>query len=254
MGRFHRHDDGTAHIHDHEGSPSHDHGDHSGYHTAAERVDVLEAIFSENDLRAAANRNAFEEHGIRALNLMSSPGSGKTSLLAATLDELVGEIAIGVIEGDIATDLDAARLSGRGAQISLLNTDNGFGGECHLDAPMVHRALAGLNLAGLDLVVIENVGNLVCPAEFDVGEHAKVMVYSLTEGEDKPLKYPVMFRAVDVVLLNKIDLAPYLDADVATYTERIRQVNPTATVLPVSAKTGEGMSEWYKWLRVFAKD
>lgn len=115
---------------------------------------------------------------------------------------------MGIVEGDIATDLDAARLAGRGAQISLLNTDNGFGGECHLDAPMVNRALDGLDLSTLDLVIIENVGNLVCPAEFDVGEHAKVMVYSLTEGEDKPLKYPVMFRAVDVVLLNKIDLAP----------------------------------------------
>ncbi len=116
---------------------------------------------------------------------------------------------------------------------------------------MVSRALAGLDLPGLDLVIIENVGNLVCPAEFDVGEHAKVMVYSLTEGEDKPLKYPVMFRAVDVVLLNKIDLGPYLDADVATYTERIRQVNPGAVILPVSAKTGEGMDAWFAWLRTF---
>ncbi len=116
---------------------------------------------------------------------------------------------------------------------------------------MVSRALAGLALKDLDLVIIENVGNLVCPAEFDVGEHAKVMVYSLTEGEDKPLKYPVMFRAVDVVLLNKIDLAPYLDADVATYTERIRQVNPSAVILPVSAKTGEGMAAWFGWLRSF---
>ncbi|MDY6995885.1 MAG: hydrogenase nickel incorporation protein HypB [Actinomycetota bacterium] len=256
MGRFHRHDDGTVHQHDHghghgHGS-EHEHGDHSGYRTATERVDVLEAIFSENDLRASVNRDAFETNGIRALNLMSSPGSGKTAVLAATLDELAGEFAIGIIEGDIATDLDAARLTGRGAQISLLNTDNGFGGECHLDAPMVNRALAGLDLPALDLVIVENVGNLVCPAEFDVGEHAKAMVYSLTEGEDKPLKYPVMFRAVDVVLLNKIDLAPYLEADVATYTERIRQVNPTATVLPVSARTGEGMADWYAWLRRFA--
>ncbi|UXA19931.1 hydrogenase nickel incorporation protein HypB [Mycobacterium sp. SMC-4] len=250
MGRFHRHDDGTVHSHQHD--HAHDHGDHSGYQTATERVDVLEAIFSENDARAAANREAFARNEIRALNMMSSPGSGKTAVLAATLDELAGDFAVGVIEGDIATDLDAARLSGRGAQISLLNTDNGFGGECHLDAVMVGRALAGLELPDLDLVIIENVGNLVCPAEFDVGEHAKVMVYSLTEGEDKPLKYPVMFRAVDVVLLNKIDLAPHLDADVATYTDRIRQVNPTAVVLPVSAKTGEGMADWFAWLRTFA--
>ncbi|MBI5339504.1 MAG: hydrogenase nickel incorporation protein HypB [Mycolicibacterium rufum] len=251
MGRFHRHDDGTVHSHDHNHDGAHGHGDHSGYQTATQRVDVLEAIFSENDVRAADNREAFARNGIRSLNMMSSPGSGKTAVLAATLDELAGDVAVGIIEGDIATDLDAARLSGRGAQISLLNTDNGFGGECHLDAPMVSRALAGLDLPGLDLVIIENVGNLVCPAEFDVGEHAKVMVYSLTEGEDKPLKYPVMFRAVDVVLLNKIDLGPYLDADVATYTERIRQVNPGAVILPVSAKTGEGMDAWFAWLRTF---
>ncbi|MBX7453244.1 hydrogenase nickel incorporation protein HypB [Mycolicibacterium sp. 3033] len=250
MGRFHRHDDGTVHSHDHD--DAHGHGDHSGYETAGQRIDVLEAIFSENDLRAAQNREIFDSNVIRALNMMSSPGSGKTAVLSATLDELAGELSVGIVEGDIATDLDAARLAGRGAQISLLNTDNGFGGECHLDAPMVNRALAGLDLGALDLVIIENVGNLVCPAEFDVGEHAKAMVYSLTEGEDKPLKYPVMFRAVDVVLLNKIDLAPYLDADVATYTERIRQVNPTAVVLPVSAKTGEGMAQWFSWVRRFA--
>ena len=258
MGRFHRHDDGTEHSHDHgdhghHHDPDHDHlGDHSGYTTGTERIEVLESIFAENDNRAAVNRKAFESNGIRALNLMSSPGSGKTTVLAATLDELAGELGVGIVEGDIATDLDAAKLGGRGAQISLLNTNNGFGGECHLDAPMVHRALEGLDLPQLDLVVIENVGNLVCPAEFDVGEHAKAMVYSVTEGEDKPLKYPVMFRSVDVVLLNKIDLVPHLDADVDTYIAQVRKVNPTATILPVSARTGEGMSAWFDWLRAFA--
>ena len=253
MGRFHRHDDGTVHSHDHDGHDhSHDHGDHSGYVTGSERIEVLEAIFAENDNRAEVNRNAFDTHGVRALNLMSSPGSGKTTVLGATLDELAGEVRVGIIEGDIATDIDAAALDGRGAQISLLNTSNGFGGECHLDAPMVHRALHGLYLDTLDLVIIENVGNLVCPAEFDVGEHAKAMVYSVTEGEDKPLKYPVMFRSVDLVLLNKIDLVPHLDADVDTYVDRVRQVNPSATVLPVSARTGEGMGAWFDWLRAFA--
>lgn len=242
MGRFHRHDDGTEH----------EHGDHSGYDSGSQRVDVLESIFAENDIRAAFNRDAFDSNGIRALNLMSSPGSGKTAILSATLDELAGELAVGVIEGDIATDLDAAQLSGRGAQISLLNTNAGFGGECHLDAPMVNRALQGLDLAVLDLVIIENVGNLVCPAEFDVGEHAKAMVYSVTEGEDKPLKYPVMFRSVDVVLLNKMDLVPYLDVDVGRYVAHVRQVNPSATVLPISARTGAGMAAWYRWLRAFA--
>jgi len=254
MGRFHRHDDGTVHTHehdDHSHDHDHDHGDHSGYRTGSQRVDVLQSIFAENDVRAGFNRKAFESNSVRAINLMSSPGSGKTTVLQATLDELAGDIAVGVIEGDIATDLDAAKLGGRGAQISLLNTGNGFGGECHLDAPMVNRALQGLDLTRLDLVIIENVGNLVCPAEFDVGEHAKAMVYSVTEGDDKPLKYPVMFRAVDVVLLNKIDLVPYLEVDVDSYIARVREVNATATILPVSARTGVGMADWFGWLREF---
>src|SRR5260370_30507334 len=166
MGRFHRHDDGTVHTHEHD-HPDHEHGDHSGYRTGSQRIDVLEAIFAENDILADANRAAFESNGIRALNLMSSPGSGKTTILQATLHELAGEFAIGVIEGDIATDLDAAKLSGRGAQVSLLNTSNGFGGECHLDAPMVNRALPGLDLRSLDLATVATGGNLVSPAAFD---------------------------------------------------------------------------------------
>ncbi len=257
MGRFHRHDDGTVHTHEHDDHPhSHEdeHGDHSGYATGGQRIEVLEAIFAENDTRADINRKLFADNHVRAINLMSSPGSGKTTVLQATLDEFAGEVAVGVIEGDIATDLDAAKLSGRGAQISLLNTGNGFGGECHLDAPMVNRALQGLDLVGLDLVVIENVGNLVCPAEFDVGEHAKAMVYSVTEGDDKPLKYPVMFRAVDVVLLNKIDLVPHLDVDIDSYIAGVRKVNPSATILPVSARTGAGMAAWFGWLRRFTAE
>jgi hydrogenase nickel incorporation protein HypB len=252
MGRFHRHDDGTVHSHEHE--HEHEHDDFHAYQTGQQRIDVLQAIFAENDLLADANRATFDGNGIRALNLMSSPGSGKTTVLQATLDALAGEFAIGVIEGDIATDLDAAKLTGRGAQVSLLNTSNGFGGECHLDAPMISRALPGLDLGRLDLVIVENVGNLVCPAEFDVGEHAKAMVYSVTEGEDKPLKYPVMFRSVDVVLLNKIDLVPHLDVDVDTYIANVHQVNAAATILPVSARTGAGMQAWFGWLRRFAHD
>lgn len=251
MGRFHRHDDGTVHTHEHDEHGHAEHGDFHGYQTGKQRIDVLEAIFAENDILANANRAAFESNGIRALNLMSSPGSGKTTVLQATLDALAGEFAIGVIEGDIATDLDAAKLYGRGAQVSLLNTSNGFGGECHLDAPMISRALPALELARLDLVIIENVGNLVCPAEFDVGEHAKAMVYSVTEGEDKPLKYPVMFRSVDLILLNKIDLVPHLDVDVDRYLAHVRQVNATATILPISARTGAGMDAWFGWLRRF---
>lgn len=165
MGRFHRHDDGTVHTHDHDHDGhvhDHAHGDHSGYQTGTERIEVLESIFAENDIRADINRGLFAEHGVRALNLMSSPGSGKTTLLARTLDDLGADVSVGIV-GDIETDLDAAKLGGRGAQISLLNTANGFGGECHLDAPMVNRALQGLDLTRLDLVIIENVGNLVCP-------------------------------------------------------------------------------------------
>ncbi|MDF3281679.1 MULTISPECIES: hydrogenase nickel incorporation protein HypB [unclassified Gordonia (in: high G+C Gram-positive bacteria)] len=285
MGRFHRHDtehthaDGTVHshgdgtVHSHE-PHTHEHsydlaavettqrasgevsgsefGDMSAYDTGSERIDVLEAIFTENDRRADINRSLFTENGVVAVNLMSSPGSGKTSILKVTLDALDGEVPVGIIEGDIATDLDAAQLAGRGAQVSLLNTNNGFGGECHLDAPMVNRALQGLDLSQIDLVVIENVGNLVCPAEFDVGEHAKAMVYAVTEGEDKPFKYPVMFRSVDVVLLNKIDLLPHLDVSLDAYRDALRQVNPAARVIPVSAKTGEGIDAWIEWLRTIS--
>ena len=253
MGRFHRHDDGTAHTHDHD----HDHehhvdpeliGDHSGYATGRQRIEVLEDIYAENDHLAAHNRAALDAAGVRAINLMSSPGSGKTTLLQRTLAALQGRLRIGVIEGDIETPLDAERLSGLGAQISLLNTGNGFGGECHLDAPMVARALRELDLTTLDLVLIENVGNLVCPAEFDVGEHDKAMVYAITEGEDKPLKYPVMFRSVDVVVVNKLDLAPHLDFDMDLFRRNLEQVNPGVTTFEVSARTGEGSDAWVDWV------
>ncbi len=248
MGRFHRHDDGTVHDHDHD-DESHGHGDHSGYETGPERVVVLERIFGENDRAAATNREAFDAAGVRCLNLMSSPGAGKTTLLAHTLAHLRDTgVRAGVIEGDIATSIDADRLAGLGAQISLLNTGDGFGGECHLDAPMVASALARLDLDLLDVVLIENVGNLVCPAEFDVGAHARVMIASVTEGEDKPLKYPVMFRAVEVVLVNKVDLLPYLDFDLDLFRRNLAQVNPGATVIEVSARTGEGLDAWHAHL------
>ncbi|MDO5503928.1 MAG: hydrogenase nickel incorporation protein HypB, partial [Actinomycetia bacterium] len=226
------------------------HGDMSGYQTGTERVQVLERIFDENDRAAAANRSAFDAAGVACVNLMSAPGAGKTSLLAHTLawcrDEGIGA---GVIEGDIETSIDADRLGGLGAQIALLNTGNGFGGECHLDAPMVARAVQELDLDALDLVIVENVGNLVCPAEFDVGAHGRVMVCSVTEGEDKPLKYPVMFRACDVILINKVDLVPHLDIDLDLLRRNIAQVNPGASVVEVSARTGEGLEAWHDWLR-----
>ena len=202
MGRFHRHADGTGHQHDLEHDNYEDpvgqeddadahvdaHGDLSRYRTGPERVLVLERIFSENDRSAAANRAALDGHRVVAVNMMSSPGAGKTEILRQTLMNLTAPGRIGIIEGDIETSIDADRLSGFGAQIALLNTGNGFGGECHLDAPMVASALSRLDLTRLDLLLIENVGNLVCPAEFDVGAHHRVMVFAITEGEEKPLK------------------------------------------------------------------
>jgi hydrogenase nickel incorporation protein HypB len=252
MGRFHRHDDGTGHAHDHDHDQEHEQrqlGDHSGYRTGVERVQVLERIFGENDRTAAENRADFAMHAVHAVNLMSSPGAGKTTLLAETLRRMARSVRIGVLEGDIETSIDADRLAGFGAAIALVNTGNGFGGECHLDAPMVRSALPRLPLAELDLVLIENVGNLVCPAEFDVGEHARAMVYAVTEGEDKPLKYPVMFRSVDVVLVNKVDLLPYLDVDLDAFRANLRAVNPAARTIELSARTGEGVEEWCDWLR-----
>ena len=260
MGRFHRHEDGTVHSHDH-GDQAHDHphvhdhdhadlvGDNSAYATHTERVEVLERIFEENDAAAVANRAAFDAAGVVAINVMSSPGAGKTAVLERTLAALEPQVRCGVIEGDIETSLDADRLDGLAAQVSLLNTGHGFGGECHLDAPMVARALRGLDLAGLDVVFIENVGNLVCPAEFDVGAHRRAMIASVTEGEDKPLKYPVMFRSVDVVVINKMDLLPYLDFDLDAFEANIALVNPHARVLRASARTGEGLDEWLSWVR-----
>ncbi|HVL83017.1 MAG TPA: hydrogenase nickel incorporation protein HypB [Pseudonocardia sp.] len=250
MGRFHRHDDGTAHTHEHGDDG---HGDHSGYRTGAERVEVLERIFDENDHTAAANRADLEAAGVTAVNLMSSPGAGKTSLLRETLLRLRGSVRVGIVEGDIETSIDADRLAGLGAEIALLNTSNGFGGECHLDAPMVRSALARLPLPELDLLVVENVGNLVCPAEFTVGEHARAMVFSVTEGEEKPLKYPVMFRSADVVVVNKIDLLPHLDFDLAAFYRNLLAVNPQVTAIETSVRTGQGIDGWCDWLRALVR-
>ncbi len=252
MGRFHRHRDGTTHTHDHSGDhDDHDHrdvGDHTGYETGSERVMVLEQILSENDRIADSNRAELSSHGIKTINLMSSPGAGKTTLLAKTIPMLAGRVRLGILEGDIATSLDADLLTGLGAQVSLVNTDAGFGGECHLDAIMVRSGLVRLDLKDIDLLVIENVGNLVCPAEFDVGQDARAMVYAITEGEEKPLKYPVMFRAADVVVVNKIDLLPHLCFDMDVFRHNLEQINPSATVIELSAETGTGIDAWADWL------
>ena len=258
MGRFHIHADGTSHVHEHDlehhehgyERPMLDVGDHSGYvETGQSRVTILENLLSENDRVAEENGQRLAEAGVRAVNLMSSPGAGKTTILRKTLEALGGSVRIGVLEGDIATSLDADRLDGAGAvAISLVNTSAGFGGECHLDAVMVRSGIERLPLPDLDLLIIENVGNLVCPAEFRVGEHARAMVFSVTEGEEKPLKYPVMFRAADVVVVNKIDLLPHLDFDLDAFLANLTAVNPAARVIMASARSGEGVAEWCGWL------
>ena len=258
MGRFHRHDDGTVHEHEHEHDDSaHQHGDvgdHSGYtETGVSRVAVLEDILAENDRVADANRHDMAHAGVRSVNLMSSPGAGKTTLLKRSLSLLADRVRVGILEGDIATSLDADRLDGLGAEVALVNTSAGFGGECHLDAVMVRAGLGRLPLDRLDLLVIENVGNLVCPAEFDVGTDARAMVYSVTEGEEKPLKYPVMFRAADVVVVNKVDLLPHLDFDLDGFLGNLHDVNPNARVIHASARTGEGVGEWCARLLALAR-
>jgi hydrogenase nickel incorporation protein HypB len=246
MGRVHLHADGTEHRHDHD----HELGDHSGYtDSGTVRIDVLENLLAENDRVADANSRVLAQAGVRAVNLMSSPGAGKTTLLKRTLMKLGRTMRIGVLEGDIATSLDADELEGAGATaMTVVNTSAGFGGECHLDAVMVRAGLSRLPLDDLELLVIENVGNLVCPAEFRVGEQAKAMVYAITEGEEKPFKYPVMFRAAEVVVVNKIDLLPHLDFDLVTFLSNLKAVNPRAHVIQASARTGEGIDEWCSWL------
>ncbi|MEO0408629.1 MAG: hydrogenase nickel incorporation protein HypB [Cyanobacteria bacterium P01_A01_bin.135] len=213
--------------------------------SAALELDLLHA----NQTGADHNRAHFDQWGITCLNVMSSPGAGKTVLLERTLAALAPTVSMAVIEGDMTTELDAERLRQHGVPVIAINT----GRACHLDAQMVaggiHSLTANHDPEALDLVLVENVGNLVCPAEFEVGEHAKVALLSLTEGEDKPLKYPIMFREADCLLITKVDLAPYLDIDLARVEANIRQVNPQATILPVSAKTGEGLESWFAWVR-----
>jgi hydrogenase nickel incorporation protein HypB len=207
-----------------------------------------------NQEGADHNRAHFDAWGITCLNLMSGPGAGKTALLERSLSTLSQSLKIAVIEGDMTTELDADRLRQHGVPVIAINT----GRACHLDSKMVAGGLHCLahdhNPAEFDLVLVENVGNLVCPAEFEVGEHAKVALLSVTEGEDKPLKYPVMFQEADCVLITKLDLVPYLEVDVACIIANIRQINAQATIIPVSAKTGEGMEEWCAWVRFSCGD
>src|SRR3954451_15132064 len=211
-------------------------------------VDALDA----NDTIAQANRADFDRHEVRVVNLMSAPGAGKTTLLERALGGDLGGVRVGVLEGDVAGSFDADRLSLLHLPVVQLNTDGGFGGECHLDANMVRSALAELPLDDLDLLVIENVGNLVCPAEFRVGEDARAMVCSVTEGEDKPLKYPPMFRACDLVVVNKLDLLPHIDFDLDKLLYNIESVHPGVETMLTSAGTGAGMGQFKDWLAVVA--
>jgi hydrogenase nickel incorporation protein HypB len=243
----HVHADGTRHSHAH-GHPQHHHDDH---HHAAETtlVELQTRILAKNDTLAARNRAWFAGREILALNLVSSPGAGKTTLLERTIRDLRDQHDIGVLEGDQATTLDGDRIRAVGAPVVQVNTGTG----CHLEADMVARGLAELRPAPRSIVMIENVGNLVCPAMFDLGERAKVVILSVTEGEDKPLKYPHMFRAASLMLINKIDLLPHVEFDIDRVIANAAEVNPDMSVLRLSARTGEGMSSWYDWLRREAK-
>lgn len=211
---------------------------------------IKEDILGANEKKARSNQDRLDEYGILAVNIMSSPGAGKTSLIWQTLDRLKSESRIAVIEGDVASQVDADKLHQHGVPIIQINIPGG----CHLDANMVENALDNLPLKELDLIIIENVGNLVCPAEFDLGEHKRVVLSSMPEGDDKPYKYPLMFTEADVVLVNKLDLLPHLDFNASYFCEGITRLNPTVKILQVSCKTGEGLEQWFSWLLAQMKD
>ncbi len=235
--------DSHSHGHTHTHAPGHTHSHtHGNGHST---LHLQEEILSKNNVLAERNRGWFEGRNILALNLVSSPGSGKTTLLERTIRDLGNELSLSVIEGDQETANDAERIRAAGCKVVQINTGTG----CHLDASMVSRGLKQLDPPFGSVVMIENVGNLVCPALFDLGERAKVLVMSVTEGEDKPLKYPHMFRASEVMLLNKVDLLPYVTFDVERCLGYARQVNPKLRTILVSATRGDGLQDWYAWLR-----
>jgi hydrogenase nickel incorporation protein HypB len=216
-------------------------------------VKVLRDVLDANGTIAAANRADFDRAGVTVVNLMGSPGAGKTAVLERVVHRLDG-VRVGVLEGDVQGTLDAERIASLHVPVAQIQTDPGFGGECHLDANMVRSALPSLPLDELDLLVIENVGNLVCPAEFRVGEDVRVMVSSVTEGEEKPLKYPLMFRACELVLVNKLDLLPHLDFDLERFLANLDAVHPDVPRILLSARTGEGVEAWRTWLRAAVRE
>jgi hydrogenase nickel incorporation protein HypB len=209
------------------------------------KISVVSKILEANERLALENRGLFDRHRTYTLNLMSAPGAGKTTLLTKTIKALEGSLRVGVIEGDIQGTYDAEQIGRLDVPVVQINT----GGACHLDAGMISQALSDMSLADVDLLVIENVGNLVCPAEFNVGEHTKVMLLSLTEGHDKPLKYPLMFQESSALVINKMDLRPYVDADVEKIRRDSLALNPSLKIFELSCKTGEGMEAWMEWLK-----
>lgn len=207
-------------------------------------IKVLKDILGANEQIAGRNRELLDKNNVLAVNLMSSPGAGKTSLILATIKELKQKARIGVIEGDISSSLDAQMVGKEGVPVVQINT----GGECHLDANMVSNALSNLPLPDIELLFIENVGNLICPASFSLGEHKKVVISSVPEGDDKPFKYPLMFHIADAVLINKIDLLPYLKFDVEAFSQAIKGINERVEIFPISCTTGQGIQQWVAWL------
>jgi hydrogenase nickel incorporation protein HypB len=244
-----RHHKDFPHSHPHE-KPGHSHGGAvvESQTAGTRRIKVVRRVLDLNDQMAEANRRRFAAQGLFVLNVMSSPGSGKTTLLEKTLARLMPEMGCAVVVGDICTTKDAERLAVSGAPVVQVNTDE-FGGDCHLAAHVIDSAVNDLDLEGVDLLIVENVGNLVCPAEFDIGEDARVVVLSVTEGEDKPAKYPLMFRECEAAVLNKIDLLPHLDYDRELALNYIRQVHPDMPVFELSARTGQGLEAWLAWLK-----
>jgi hydrogenase nickel incorporation protein HypB len=208
------------------------------------KVKIVEEILSANDQIAADNRRVFDEKGVFVINVMASPGAGKTSLILRTIEAVQGKLRLGVIEGDIASRVDADKVAAAGVPVVQINT----GGTCHLDAPMIRQALADLPLDDIDLLFIENVGNLICPTGFRLGEHVQVMIASIPEGDDKPYKYPAMFTQVDALVVNKTDLLPYLDFDLTAFRQVVLGLNDDVRFFQVSCKTGEGVEEWVEWL------
>jgi len=245
----HDHDHHHDHPHDHDHDHPHDHDHHHHHHAHATSpgavVELETRVLAKNDALARENRAWFKGREILALNLVSSPGAGKTTLLERTIRDLAAELPLFVIEGDQATANDGARIRAAGAPAVQVNTGTG----CHLEADMVARGLRELRPSAGSIVMIENVGNLVCPALFDLGERAKVVILSVTEGEDKPLKYPHMFKAAELLILNKLDLLPHVDFDVERAIANATEVNPAISVLQLSARSGEGLEGWYVWLR-----